>query len=539
MPTRTALLNWNVINRDADFSKYIEAVSEPWVISWFTVSSSSVSVWEAFVKCERTNGDTIYAVVYNNSAQSISGNGDVYIEIPQELIDNGELANEDWSEIAEIKVGTMPSKNAIKLAIINNGVVEDKRNIIKKVWELNALISENISDIIDLDNRVWELEEAEAINHLEDSSFVWELYSLNDLLFKQYTPTLENSTIDCNVGNTNTNAQIHIQRIGAGIADNEIKIKVKKIWSPTTNLIVEVRKGVEVDVSTNEAYWYGDEVIASWSIEYSDITSTYAEKTITLDANFGSTKGELLDVVIYQTNSTVNDTNYYAIACDKTQYSEWLSYVKVNWNTRVRSREIPYCVSEWLSNNILAKKWINADLGIVNTISNTTDTILYTANKNWQYKFKCSLYTSSSNGSQNIKLALNASADSGSVFVQLSNNVIWTKEVEVIFDMKEWDVLHWYTRHGSTWSWNASNMKLYSEKSPQNAIPLKPIEVKNIWEVWYWTSYGIHSGDGIFYWGYMIKKTNGATTWNITLWNAVWFIEVNFNWEIIKIPYYS
>ena len=69
MATRTALLNWNVINRDTDFSKYIEAVSEPWVIEWLTVSSTSVAIGKAFVKCERTNGDVIYAIVYNNSAQ--------------------------------------------------------------------------------------------------------------------------------------------------------------------------------------------------------------------------------------------------------------------------------------------------------------------------------------------------------------------------------------------------------------------------------------------------------------------------------------
>jgi len=49
MAIRTALLNWNVINRDADFSKYIETVSEAWVIEWLAVSSSSVAIGKARV----------------------------------------------------------------------------------------------------------------------------------------------------------------------------------------------------------------------------------------------------------------------------------------------------------------------------------------------------------------------------------------------------------------------------------------------------------------------------------------------------------
>ena len=348
MATRTALLNGNVINRDTDFSKHIEAVSEPWVISWFAVSSSSVAIWQAFVKCERTNGDIIYAVVYNNSAQDISGDGDVYIEIPQELIDNWELANEDWSEIAEIKVGTMPAKNALKLAVKSWSTITDARNMIKKSGELLALINQNIEDIEDLDDRVEALEEAGAINHLEESWIVGELYSLTDDLIIQYAPSLSNSSVDCKVWDVNDNKQIHIQRIASWTVGNTLKLKVKKIWSPTTNLIVEVRKWVQVTVTANqEAYWYGNEVVASWSIPYSEIASTYAEKTITLNNNFWWTKWELLDIVVYQADNIVNASNYYCVAWDSTQYWEAFSYVSVNGNTRARSKIMPYCIWSW------------------------------------------------------------------------------------------------------------------------------------------------------------------------------------------------
>ena len=262
MATRTALLNGNVINRDTDFSKHIEAVSSPWVISWFAVSSSSVAVWQALVKCERTNGDTIYAVVYNNSAQEISWNGDVFIEISQELIDNWELMNEDWSEIAEIKVGTMPSKNALKLATITSGVVEDERVFIKKV-----------DDIRPLEVRMWVAEtkidqiiEDSATDHLEETWRIWEIYTLSDSLFKYISPLYINSTIDTNVWDTASNTKIHIQRISSGVASNKLKLKVKTVGSPTTWLTVEIRKWV-VWWTTQYSEWYSY-VAENWNSEY-------------------------------------------------------------------------------------------------------------------------------------------------------------------------------------------------------------------------------------------------------------------------------
>ena len=533
MATRTALLNGNVINRDTDFSKHIEAVSEPWIISWFTVSSSSVAVWQALVKCERTNGDTIYAVVYNNSAQEISWDGDVFIEIPQELIDNWELMNEDWSEIAEIKVGTMPAKNALKLATKSWSTITDTRNMIKKSGELLALINTNTANISSLDTRVENLEEAAAINHLEESSFVWEAYSLSDTLFKQFVPTLANSTIDCNIWNISENTQIHIQRIWSWTANNQIKLKVKKVWSPTTNLIVEVRKWTLV--SNSYWYWWGD-LVASWSIAYGEISTSYTEKTITLDANFWWTKWELLSVVVRQINDTVNDTNYYVIACDSSQYSEALNYIKVNWSTRTKSLQMPYCISSWFSSSALSKKGILADLWIQTSLWTGSATVLYTATKSWKYKFICSLYNSSGSWWHYLKLYLNGN-EQNQVAAFWTNNSE-TIQCEQVFDMVAWDVLYWIATHWSYWSWSVTNMKLYSEKSPLESIPLRPSEIFSIWQMWYWTSYWTFSGDNKFYGWIMLWTNEKATTWNITLWNAVGYITVNLNGEIVKIPYY-
>jgi hypothetical protein len=88
MAVRTALLTSKNINLDTDFSKYIETVSEPGVITGFAVTSSSVATGQARVPCERTNGETIYAFVQNFNSVSISGDGYVIISIPQNIIDN-------------------------------------------------------------------------------------------------------------------------------------------------------------------------------------------------------------------------------------------------------------------------------------------------------------------------------------------------------------------------------------------------------------------------------------------------------------------
>jgi len=301
MAIRTALLNWNNITRDTDFSKYIETVSEPWVIQGLVVSSTKVGVWKAWVPCERTNGETIYALVYNTSEVSISWNGDVFIQVSQTYIDDGELANEDGTGIATIQVGTMPSKNALKLAEKSWSTITDARNMIVKVGELNTYIQSLNTRMNIAEQKIDEIIEDSAVDHLEETGLVGELYTLSNTLFKQDTPTLANSTVDANIGDTNDNYKIHIQRIASWTASNKLKLKVKKVWSPTTWLVVEVKRWVQVDVSTTEAYWYGNELVCSWSIAYTAIDTTYSEIEVTLNGQFGWTKGELLDIVVYQT----------------------------------------------------------------------------------------------------------------------------------------------------------------------------------------------------------------------------------------------
>lgn len=138
---RTSLTN-GVINLDSDFSKYIESLSNPWVIEGFNVQDWVVKPWKARVKAERTNWETIYCYVENTEDVSLSWNdGKVYIVIDQEDIDSG-LVSEDWSNIARIEEGEVrPVKNFLKLSTIDSGDVTDERYFITNVSELWSAVN--------------------------------------------------------------------------------------------------------------------------------------------------------------------------------------------------------------------------------------------------------------------------------------------------------------------------------------------------------------------------------------------------------------
>lgn len=544
MATRTALLNWNVINRDCDFSKHIEAVSEPWVINWLAVTSSSVAVWKAFVKCERANGDVIYALVYNSSAQSISWDWDVYIEVSQEIIDNGELWNEDWTGIADIKVWTLPSKNALWLATISSWVVTDKRNMIKKVGELLEMINANIADIEDLDERVEHLEELDAIDHLEESWIAGELYTLNDTLFNQNAPTYSNSSWDVNIGDVEANTQIHIQAMWSGTASNQLKLKLKMVWSSTQNLTVEVRKWVQVTVTADrEAYRYWDEVVASWSVPYTSIGSSYSEITVTLDSDFWWTKGELLDVVLYI--DTVNASNYYCVACDSTQYSEWFGYVAVNWTTRERTKLMPYLLSNWFLDSLLVKVDNKVVIPNNTTVVNDTNTYTHTGdsspstiltykNETWVdlkiYSLSCQAYESTYTAH-------------GYIYTYIDGTLIGTTRVDNEMPYQSKGLLYnivlknWQTLKVEILGWQNRTITVkdiqlvFSSRLKNNttSISWKPNDIKSLWNLATMTIFGV-----LWWEAFLWVETTEHTTWYITPWNCVWFLQI---WKY-KIPYY-
>lgn len=548
MAVRTALLTSRNINLDTDFSKYIESVTDAGIISGFTVTASSVAAGTAWVPCTRTNGESIYALIQNFSAVSISGNGHVIIKVDDTIVDNGG-GNEDGTGIATISVvANLPSKNYLELATISSGTVTPVAPTIKKLNELNTEIQSIFSQLADLDERVEHLEEADAIDHLEESGLVWELYTLNDTLFKQYAPTLANSTLEANVGDVAANTEIHIQAMGSGVASNQLKLKVKMAWAPTTSLKVEVRKGIQVTVTENvEAYWYGDSnnIYATGTLASSSFSSNWAEVTFNLDNAVGGTKWELLDVVVYQTTgsgATVNASNYYVLACDSTQYSEAFSYVSVNGSTRARSKLMPYLSSDGFVQAMLSKvKELVVLADDTNYTIKTSSTTLIpyyetTITKSWKIHVELTamiwdswqnlwVYTIYANDTKIRETNYNSQT-----VINYTSTDIYPSWTTITIKIRAW-----YSTKTITTKW------IYIETIPEwytlNQIAIYPKEIKNLWNLVIGTIYGNYN-DNKYVWGIMLNKATTATTGSITLWNAVGFITVDYNGEIIKIPYY-
>ena len=226
-------------------------------------------------------------------------------------------------------------------------------------------------------------------DHLEVKAPVWELYQLTDTMFLQNTPTLEDSTVEQKVWDTANNTQIHIQRIASWTGSNELKLKVKKVWTPW-DLSVQVMSWIQVTVTANvDAYWYWDSnnVLASWTVSASSITTSWQEITVTLDDEVWWTEWELLDIVL--SIPSVNASNYVVIACDSTQWSEWFSLVAVNGSTRTRSKIMPYCISDGFA-QFLFSKYSDNYINITES-----DTILYnrTSTIYWDYRNYKTIYT--------------------------------------------------------------------------------------------------------------------------------------------------
>ena len=581
MAIRTSLLTTRNINLDTDFSKYIETVSEPWVIEGFALANSKIGLWKARVPCERTNWETIYALVQNFNEVSISGNGHVIISISQTIIDDWSLWNEDWTWIATVEVvSELPTKNYLELYEISElGLITDKRNMIKKVGELNTAIETLQSQVSDLDDRVEALETAWAINHLEEQGLVWELYTVNDTLFKQKTPKLSNCTVeDCKVWNTNDNKEIHIQRIASWQASDTLKLKVKAVWSPTTALKVEVRSWIQVTVTADtEAYWYWDSenILATWSIVYGDITTDWQEIEVELDNYIWWTKGDLLSIVCYQESSwsvVVNADNYYILACDSTQWSEAFSYVSVNGSTRTRSKLMPYCIGDWLEQTLLVKvssavvtwynvavfnfpdkysfSWnsawndIDAQVKIINPNSTNSLSIKFTIEDLhlWYSNYPTYTYAGYYLWEYTNKTQFASAWSSDTHFRPYTSSVITLPAWSTF-----WFVYWWNNNANHPWRWDRTwtVIQMYGTLEIHKWVEIKllPREAEDIWESAFTTSLWRHTDWEWFDWTKssstfkkeMVIDIKYNSSWSYTI-PCDWFITYEIYWGSSSYP---
>ena len=377
--------------------------------------------------------------------------------------------------------------------------------IARHIQDLQSWIETNAWHIVTLwermtsaEDAIEDLQRAWAIDHLETNLIVGERYTANDTLFAQFTPKATDCNVAIPVGNVDANKQIHIQRASSTVAWNTVKMKIRRVWEPTTKVYVEIQKATVVN-DTNESYWYWNwEVLATAFLPYSTFTDSRQEVTFTFDNEFwGWETSEILSVVVHQDDNIVNASNYYEIAADSTQFSEWFRAVFVNWESRIYNKMMPYC--EWtglafamLSRCDSSRYTVPYDLPILENASwsCTNGSIWrYISCKNWQYiKLKghvsCSVSTSYSNRYGYFNLY-----DWGSWALILNKQWSINEDIEINQNKSSSHanllIQIWTTYNWRQWSY--SNLYIYttnwSINKTQNWTLVKVVWVANVWEV--------------------------------------------------------
>ncbi len=380
---RASLINGIGINLDADISKHIETLTDPGVFEGFIIANNNtIGPGKAWVQATRSNGETVFVYVEMKSEFSFSlTDGKIWLEIKQEAIDNGLLNNEDWSGIASIKTWpTLPSQNFLLIATVTAGQVKDERNLIPKIQSVATRTAALEQKATQAEQKIEKLEEGNWADHLEFRSLFWDreknVTPAEEVVFvRQKLPVYEFSNLDLNLGKEATNKEIHIQRLSSGKTSKQISLKLKKIQLPITNIEVEVRKGVVVNVDAETCYWYGGELLATGVITNNKITVDYSKITVELNKAINLPKGGLYSIVLRQAGGIVNATNYYQIGCDTTQRSTAFGAVKVNGGTRTHIKRIPFCESDaFLEEAIVHYRTKNDEpILTINSVGNPND----------------------------------------------------------------------------------------------------------------------------------------------------------------------
>ena len=376
-------LNWENITYDHDISGLIRGLTDWGVIEGGTVVGNKLQPVQAIVPLVRSNGQKILAFFESDEVIDLPTAGDykVYIEVDQAKIDFGGNNAEDWSGIASIKTWpTLPSQNFLLIATVTAGQVKDERNLIPKIQSVATRTAALEQKATQAEQKIEKLEEGNWADHLEFRSLFWDreknVTPAEEVVFvRQKLPVYEFSNLDLNLGKEATNKEIHIQRLSSGKTSKQISLKLKKIQLPITNIEVEVRKGVVVNVDAETCYWYGGELLATGVVTNNKITVDYSKITVELNKAINLPKGGLYSIVLRQAGGIVNATNYYQIGCDTTQRSTAFGAVKVNGNTRTQTKWMPFCESDaFLEEAIVHYRTKNDEpILTINSVGNPND----------------------------------------------------------------------------------------------------------------------------------------------------------------------
>ena len=254
-------------------------------------------------------------------------NGDkIFIEIKENLVKDPTLIEDldgqtNYNQglgIWEIKMGkNYPShSNYLKLYEWNEGKLVDLRKAISlpaldEVAQRTTSLEQKASQA---EKKIEKLEEGNWADHLEKKLFTSESVSKNDALIIEHAFSSTNTGKSLPIGQTEQTKELTIPRIASGKKGKILQLCLAKVWSPTQDVIIELKKGVK-KTEFGKELWAGWEVLATGRIPHATVQWT-AVHTITLNKEVSLNPGELVCVSIKQDKGTINTSNYYQIIID-------------------------------------------------------------------------------------------------------------------------------------------------------------------------------------------------------------------------------
>ena len=338
--------------------------------------SAGSEIAEAVILCKRPTSYPIQNQTFLaqfqftgklENLQTVEGTK-IYIEIKENLImDPTLIADQPGStnfakgfDIGEIKATPeRPShENFLKLYEISSGEVVDHRKEISlpaldSVAERTTTLESKVEA---QEQKVGKLEEFGTPDHLWIKAIVAEAFKENDEAYEYHLPLASEVASDCPIWKTNLTKGIHIPRFSNWVEFNSLELFLKKVWEPSQNLVVEIRKAKKVTNSGVE-YVVGGELLTFGIVPYAEITTTYQMKTVTLKKTVTVTKDEFVIIVLKQQNETVNASNYFCIGVSKNpSVGYWVVCVE-NSDNHNKTYANVVCNSQWWNANAIFWLW--------------------------------------------------------------------------------------------------------------------------------------------------------------------------------------
>lgn len=356
---RIGNLNWENITYDHDISGLVRGLTDWGVIEGGTVVGNKLQPVQAIVPLVRSNGQKILAFFESDEVIDLPTTGDykVYIEVDQSKIDFGGNNAEDGTGIASIKTWpSVPSQNFLLLASVTSWVAKDERNLIPKVGQIAQRTTTLESKVEAQEQKVGKLEEFGTPDHLWIKAIVAEAFKENDEAYEYHLPLASEVTSDCPIWKTNLTKEIHIPRVSTGVSFNTLELYLKKVGEPSQNLEVEIRKAKKVS-SLGLEFVVGNEVLATGSVRYSEITTAYQMKTVTLSKEISVAKDEFIIIVLKQQGGTVNGSNYFCIGVSKNPSLGYGVICVESEEKQNKTYANVVCNSQWWNTNAIFWLW--------------------------------------------------------------------------------------------------------------------------------------------------------------------------------------